>query len=31
MPETTRQINILDLVISMEEELIENLKIKDKI
>ena len=31
MHETTRQNNILDLVISTEEELIVNLKIRDKI
>ena len=31
MHETTRQNNILDLVISTEEELIVNLKITDKI
>ena len=31
MDETTRQNNILDLVISTEEELIVNLKITDKI
>ena len=31
MHETTRQNNILDLVISSEEELIVNLKVTDKI